>query len=337
LEQEGRVRMGLYTLKIAGENLSTGILEKAKTDSVDFEKDFENWLENSPNVLLDEDEGSIIWIGRQVTASVGDSGFYPDLIGIDALGDLVMVELKKGKTPREVIAQIMEYAVWGSSLSWEDLNNIAQSYYRKNDCDFDKNIFELYKEAFLPDVDEEPKVEFNRNQKLFIVAEEISPVVQEVCSHLRDKYSVDISCMEYEILKSKQGEYFISTEKIVGFTEVGKKHKTGKQSITRWSENVKVKDVIKDAVKKVTGGDKEVTFSPADVYNELVKQYPDINQNTVRCQIIMDCVNHTSRKHYPSGQQDLYYRIDQGKFRLYDPEKDGQWNYKGERINGQNN
>ena len=56
--------MGLYMLKIPSGDLSSGVLEKAKSDTVDYEKDFENWLENSPNVLLDEDEGSIIWIGR---------------------------------------------------------------------------------------------------------------------------------------------------------------------------------------------------------------------------------------------------------------------------------
>ena len=324
--------MGLYTLKFTGEDLSTGILEKAKTDSIDFEKDLENWLENSPNVLLDEDEGSVIWIGRQVSATVGESGFYPDLIGIDAAGDLVMVELKKGKTPREVVAQILEYAVWGSSLDNDDLNKIALNYYRKNDCEFNKSIFELYKEAFFPDAEEEPEVEFNRNQKLFVVAEEISPVIQEVALYLRDKHTVDISCLEYEVLKSKQGEFFISTEKIVGFTEVGKKHKTSKTSITRWNAPVKVKDVIREAVMKITSGDKTATFSPADVYNELIQEYPDINSNTVRCQIIQDCVNHTSRKHYPSGQQDNYYRIDKGRFRLYDLEKDDQWNYKGERV-----
>jgi hypothetical protein len=325
--------VGLYTLKINGNDLSTGILEKAKTDSIDFEKDLENWLENSPNVLLDEDEGSIIWIGRQVSASVGESSLYPDLIGIDTSGDLVLVELKKGKTPREVISQILEYAVWGSSLDYDDLNNLAQGYYRKNDCDFNKNIHDLYKEAFFPDVEEEPEIEFNRNQKLFIVAEEISPVIQEVALYLRDKYMVDLSCLKYEVLRSKQGEYFISTEKVVGFTEVGKKHKTGKSTVSRWTGPGKVKDVIRDAVMKIVDGDKNATFSPVDVYNELIKEYPDVNSNTVRCQVIQDCVNHSSRKHYPSGQQDYYYRIDKGLFRLYDPAKDGQWNYKGEKVN----
>jgi hypothetical protein len=89
---------------------------------------------------------------------------------------------------------------------------------------------------------------------------------------------------------------------------------------------------VKDAVMKITGKDKTINFSAAEVQAELIKEYPDINANTVRCQIIMDCVNHTSRKHYPSGQQDLYFRIGKGVFRLYDPANDGKWNYKGEQI-----
>jgi len=318
--------MGLFTLKFVDGSLSSGILEKAKTDSVDYEKDFECWLENSPNFLLDEEEGSVIWIGRQVTAAVGDTGLYPDLIGVDSTGDLIMVELKKGKTPREVIAQILEYAAWGATLTYEELNALAQNYYRKHDCNFDKSLIELFQEAFLPDTDGEPAVVFNKNQKLFIVAEEISPVIQQVASHLRNKYHIDLSCLEYEVLKSKQGEYFISTEKVVGFKEVSV------QVIDRWNQPVKVKDVVKDAVNKITEGKNTAIFTPVEVYSETIKQYAGINPNTVRCQIIQDCVNHTSRKHYPSGQQDLYYRVDKGRFRLYDPGKDGTWNFKGERI-----
>ena len=32
--------MGLYMLKVTGEALSSGVLEKAKSDTVDYEKDF---------------------------------------------------------------------------------------------------------------------------------------------------------------------------------------------------------------------------------------------------------------------------------------------------------
>ncbi|HBV98054.1 MAG: hypothetical protein JL50_00890 [Peptococcaceae bacterium BICA1-7] len=318
--------MGLYTLRMSNGDTSSGVLEGVKNDSVSYEKDFENWLENSPNVLLDEnDEETLFWIGRQAAASVGDTDKYPDLIGIDSSGDLVIVELKKGRTPRDIIAQILEYTTWASGLTYEDLNIIALNYYKKQDCNFEKSLQQIYQEVFYPDSEDMPEVQFNKNQKLYIVAEEISPVVRQVASHLRTKYRMNISCLEYHVLKSKQGEFFISTEKTVGFDNLAPKTPDAIRAF-------KVKDVISDAVNRLTQGSRTILFSPADVYIEIKKQYPDINRSTVGCQIIQDCVNHSSRKHYPSGQRDLYYKVDKGKFRLYDPVADGQWNFKGERI-----
>ncbi len=36
--------------------------------------------------------------------------FFSDLLGLDKDGNIVIVELKRGKTPREVVAQLLEYA-----------------------------------------------------------------------------------------------------------------------------------------------------------------------------------------------------------------------------------
>lgn len=328
--------MGLYKLRKINQYNESGILEKIKTDSIDYEKDFENWLENSPFVLLDDDsESTVLWIGRQVNATVGDVGKYPDLIGIDSNGDLVIVELKKGKTPREVIAQILEYASWGAALRYDDLNAIAQNYYSKDKDLFGKTLEEIFTNVFFPESEEDHKIQFNLNQKLFIVAEEVSPIVKQVASHLRSKYKVNIYCMEYEVLKTQQGEFFISTEKILGYDEITNATIISKNTNMndRWNEPVKIKTVIINAVNKVTEGRKESIFTTSDIYNELIKEYPEIKKNTVGCQIIQDCVNHTSRKHYPSGQRDLYFRIDKGKFRLYDMETDGKWDWQGNKIN----
>lgn len=327
--------MGLYKLRKVDENIEKGILEKVKTDSIDYEKDFENWLENSPAVLLDDDsESTVIWLGRQVNATVGDVGKYPDLIGIDSNGDLVIVELKKGKTPREVVAQILEYASWGASLNYDDLNSIAQSYYSKDKDLGGKSLAAIFHDVFLPESEDEINIQFNINQKLYIVAEEISLIVKQVATYLRSRYKVDICCMEYEVLKTQQGEFLISTEKILGYDEIGNNSITAKNTNIneRWNEPVKIKTVISNAVSKVTGGRKDSIFTTGEIYNELIKEYPEIKKNTVGCQIIQDCVNHTSRKHYPSGQRDLYFRSDKGKFRLFDAETDGKWDWQGNKI-----
>lgn len=53
----GEDQMGLYKLRLNNDQLQSGVMERDTNQSIDYEKDFENWLKNSPSVLLD-DEGS---------------------------------------------------------------------------------------------------------------------------------------------------------------------------------------------------------------------------------------------------------------------------------------
>lgn len=316
-------------------DIEEGIVEKVKSDSIDYECYFESWLENSPSLLFDnEDDGNtVLWIGRQVTANVGDVGKFPDLIGIDASGDLVIVELKKGKTPREVIAQILEYASWGSLLSYNDLDDLTRSYYANDTNNSGKSLEELFQEVFNIEDDINKEDDFNRKQKLYIVAEEVSPIVRQVSEHLRDTYKVNINHLEYQVLRTKEGEYLLSVEKTLGF-DINRNNsiKSGiNVSTTGWNGSEKVKDIIYREVMDFTKGNKTVTFAPKDIIKSLIDKYPNVNKTTVRCQLIMDCVNHTSRKHYPSGQQD-YYFLDNSSYRLYDSDKDGKWDWEGKSI-----
>jgi RecB family endonuclease NucS len=49
-------------------------------------------------------------LGRQVHT---EHDGYIDILGLNKDGDLVIVELKRNKTPRDVIAQCLDYASWG--------------------------------------------------------------------------------------------------------------------------------------------------------------------------------------------------------------------------------
>jgi RecB family endonuclease NucS len=53
----------------------------------------------------------VLLVGRQVTtASYGRI----DLLAIDDEANLVVLELKRNKTPREIVAQALDYASWVS-------------------------------------------------------------------------------------------------------------------------------------------------------------------------------------------------------------------------------
>jgi hypothetical protein len=60
-----------------------------------------------------------------------DFGNVPGFIGvlcIDPEGDLVIVELKRDRTPRETTAQALDYASWVKGLSAERVTEIAEDH-----------------------------------------------------------------------------------------------------------------------------------------------------------------------------------------------------------------
>jgi RecB family endonuclease NucS len=76
------------------------------------ESRLEDLLEEDPNLL----GRNVLMIGRQIQTS---SGNFIDLLGIDVDGDLHVIELKRDRTPRDVLAQALDYASWVRELTYE--------------------------------------------------------------------------------------------------------------------------------------------------------------------------------------------------------------------------
>ena len=77
---------------------------------IPFEDRLEDWLASDISML----DQSLLVIGRQVQT---DFRGRIDLLCISSTGDIVIVELKRGQTPREVTAQALDYAAWVQTLS----------------------------------------------------------------------------------------------------------------------------------------------------------------------------------------------------------------------------
>ena len=73
-------------------------------------------LETNPDGILED--GRVLIIGRQVRT---DLGGVIDLLGVDRQGNVVVVELKRDRTPRDVVAQALEYAAFAARLDVDAL------------------------------------------------------------------------------------------------------------------------------------------------------------------------------------------------------------------------
>ena len=148
-------------------------LVEMTSNQIPLEERLEEWLESDISVL----QPNLLVIGRQVPTP---SGGIIDLLCLDRWGDTVVLELKRGKTPREVTAQVLDYTSWVNDLSKDELLAIANPYIKSKGLPSLEEAFSEEFETPLPDV-------LNDNHRSLIVAEEIDAITTRIVSYLADK------------------------------------------------------------------------------------------------------------------------------------------------------
>jgi RecB family endonuclease NucS len=83
-------------------------------EKLDLESRIEEWLRQDIGLVSD----NLLVIGQQVSTDYGGS---IDLLAIDHVGNLVVLELKRDKTPRDIVAQVLDYASWVQGLNHESI------------------------------------------------------------------------------------------------------------------------------------------------------------------------------------------------------------------------
>jgi hypothetical protein len=187
------------------------------------EIDLEILLEKNPEYFLEN--SNVLMIGRQVTTNLNT---FIDLLGIDKEGNTVVVELKREKTPRETVAQILEYTSFVENLSYEQLNKIYQEY------SGDEMSLEEYHQQFFQS-NQDSKVAFNKSSKLMIVAQNISTEIKQTALYLRKK-GIDIYCLEFKYFLNKSNESMISSDYVVGEDEFIKSEKIKSEELPKVDE-----------------------------------------------------------------------------------------------------
>lgn len=145
----------------------------------------------SPNWLL---------IGRQVRT---DYGGIIDLLAIDRDANLVIIELKRDQTPRDIVAQVLDYGSWIKELEEERIAQIFDDFQKSWNKERVQSIDEAFKDKFgikMPD-------EMNSTHELVVVASSLDPATERIVRYLADEYSVHINAVFFRVFRDGDREY----------------------------------------------------------------------------------------------------------------------------------
>lgn len=157
---------------------------------LDLESRLEEWIINDISLISPD----LLIIGRQVPT---DYGGLIDVLGIDHDGNLVIFELKRDKTPRDVVAQILDYASnvqeWGADKVEEIANNFI----------IEKNLDTAFREKFQAEL---PYV-LNERHRMYIVASQLDTASERIVKYLSESHDIDINVVTFAFFKTDRGEF----------------------------------------------------------------------------------------------------------------------------------
>lgn len=182
-------------------------LYEIKKSKLDSEERLEEWIEEDISIVSDD----LIIISRQIQT---DFGGVVDLLCLDSHGDVVIIELKKEKTPRDITAQSLDYASWVKDLSNERVTEIANKYLGTKG-----SLEDLFKKRFQEEL---PEI-LNESHKILIIASEIDSSTERIVKYLSDSYGVAINVVSFQYFKDESGREYIARTFLIEPSEVDRK------------------------------------------------------------------------------------------------------------------
>jgi hypothetical protein len=216
-------------------------LTEIRVAKLNREERIETWIRRDISIL----DARLLVIGQQVETAFGQ---FIDLLCIDSSGGVVVVELKRDKTPREVTAQALDYASWIKSLNADQIEKLADDHL--------KDIEETLESAFRKKFDSELPDVLNEHHSLVIVASEIDDSTERIIRYLSEE-GIAINAARFGFYQTRDGREFISRTFTVAPEEAEKSTAKGKRTITspaemeRRADEAGVGDLYRECIRNL--------------------------------------------------------------------------------------
>lgn len=152
------------------------------------EATLEDFLVQDPSLLGER----LLVIGRQVPTAYGK---FIDLLAMDDEGHLHVLELKRDRTPRDVVAQVLDYGSWVSGLNREEVLDIAKRHLRVP-------LEGAFDEVFGGSVPDE----INGELHLTVVATDLDPSSERIVTYLRE-FGVPVNVVFFAFMEDQGRQY----------------------------------------------------------------------------------------------------------------------------------
>jgi hypothetical protein len=172
--------------------IDSGPVRRVNAARLEAEKRLEDVLSEDISIL---GLPPVLVLDRQI---VTDFGAFIDILAIDAEGAVYVIELKRDKTPREVVAQALDYGSWVVKLGAEQIATTFESGRFANGRTF--------ADAFADRFGAEPET-INETHRLIIVATELDASTERIVEYLADVFGVPINAVFFGYFRDGTAEY----------------------------------------------------------------------------------------------------------------------------------
>lgn len=159
-------------------------LSSIRPERLGSERQLQGWLEHDIALL----DAGIMVIGSEVPTTHGGR---IDLLAIDEEGALTIIELKRDRTPREVIAQALDYASWVVGLDTPAVHQIGDSYWRARKTNFAEQFARRFHIT--------PPEPLNVSHRIVIVAASLDPASERIVEYLSQQHGVGINTAFFSV------------------------------------------------------------------------------------------------------------------------------------------
>lgn len=190
------IQQGIWRIHTNSAGSSTAKPQRLTTRRLDDENQLEALIVQDVSIISQD----WLLIGRQVRTAFDKR---IDLLALDANGSVIIIELKRDKTPRDVVAQAIDYASWVETMDDSQLVDCYQAFASQHKL-AESSLDKAFEQRFGIPLED---VSLNESHQMVIVASELDASTERIITYLNDRHGVAINAVFFSAFEDGGNRY----------------------------------------------------------------------------------------------------------------------------------